>query len=388
MDIKELEEEVRETMRGLRESDRKRNARLDELELKGQIKAQRATIPNPALGPGQYGYFPTKREPRALDLKEADLAFLNFVRSGGKESKALVENETGQFLISPVIATEIDREVAKLCIMRSLCSQRTIAKDRLQVREISEVSVGWGKLETDTEITESHPTPGVPAYKYVEDVYGLAKIGEDELMDSDINLANILVDSFSKAIAAAEETAFVKGAGHDTHQQPEGFTVNTTLVNASIETTAAAAATVEKFQEMIYTCQSKFRRDGVFLVHSLTALYLRNLRAKTSDGTYEGAFLWQPSLIAGQPPTFLGYPIYTQDDFETLAGEAQVIAAFGNFREGYKILDHAGGQTIQRLVELYSEAGLVGFKIHKRVGGYCIRPANKAIVLLTEGTGE
>ena len=40
--------------------------------------------------------------------------------------------------------------------------------------------------------------------------------------------------------------------------------------------------------------------------------------------------------------------------------------------------------AIQRLVELYAEAGLVGFKVHKRVGGYCVRPANKAIVLLTE----
>jgi len=41
-------------------------------------------------------------------------------------------------------------------------------------------------------------------------------------------------------------------------------------------------------------------------------------------------------------------------------------------------------KVVQRLTELYAEAGLVGFKIHKRVGGYCIRPANKSIVLLTE----
>ncbi|MBA7571861.1 hypothetical protein ES708_13630 [subsurface metagenome] len=343
---------------------------------------QRASVPTAALIPGQYGYATKQVENRALVLEEKDLAFLDFIRSG-KEQKGLVEDATGQFLISPVITTLIDREVEKLCIMRALCSKKTIAKDRLQVREISEVSVGWGKLETGTGPTESDLVPGLPVLKHVEDVYGLSKIGEDELADSDINLANLLVDSFSKAIAAAEELAFVSGGGHDS-QQPEGFTVNETLVGAAISTTAAAAVTVEKFLEMIYTCPSKFRRDGVFLVHSITALALRNLRAKTADGTYEGAFLWQPSLIAGQPATFLGYPIYTQDDMSTLAGTAQVIASFGNFSEGYRILDHAGGQTIQRLVELYSEAGLVGYKIHKRVGGYCVRPANKAIVLLTE----
>jgi len=42
------------------------------------------------------------------------------------------------------------------------------------------------------------------------------------------------------------------------------------------------------------------------------------------------------------------------------------------------------GITIQRLSELYAEAGLVGFKVHARVGGYPIRPSNKALVLLKE----
>ena len=86
----------------------------------------------------------------------------------------------------------------------------------------------------------------------------------------------------------------------------------------------------------------------------------------------------------GRPNTFLGYPIHTQDDMATLAGTEGVIAAFGNFKTGYRILNHASNMSVQRLVELYSEAGLIGFKVHKRVGGYCIRPANASIALLTE----
>ena len=38
------------------------------------------------------------------------------------------------------------------------------------------------------------------------------------------------------------------------------------------------------------------------------------------------------------------------------------------------IVDRAG-IGIQRLDELYAEAGLVGFKVHKRVGGGVYRPA-------------
>jgi len=71
-------------------------------------------------------------------------------------------------------------------------------------------------------------------------------IGEDELADSDIGLAALLVDSFSRAIAEAEETAFVAGTGHD-NSQPEGFTVDTTLAAATITTTAAGAVTIEKW---------------------------------------------------------------------------------------------------------------------------------------------
>ena len=143
---------------------------------------------------------------------------------------------------------------------------------------------------------------------------------------------------------------------------------------------------MEKLLEMIYTCPSKYRKKAVFMFHSLTILALRQLRAKDQAGTYEGSFLWQPSVIAGQPPTLCGYPVFAQDDLGTLAGTEQVIGAFGDFKAGYKILDHENGLSVQRLVELYAEAGLVGFKLHKRVGGYCVRPANKPIVLLTEAS--
>lgn len=344
-----------------------------------EIKAQRATVPS-MLPPGY-----TTSEKRTIELGDADKSFLRFIRTGdraGLEQKALVEDATGQILVSPMITAEIERSVAKLVVMRSLCDLKVIDKDRLQVRAIDEAAVSWGKLETGSEITESTLTPATPNYKYVEDLYGLSKIGEDELMDADADLASILADSFARALVEAEETAFVTGLGHDS-QQPEGFITNATFIAATITTAAAGAITIEELLDMVYNCPSKFRKGASFLVHSLTALELRKLRTKDGSGTYEGSFLWQPSTILGQPPTLLGYPAHTQDDLATLAGTEGVIAAFGDFRAGYRILDRVG-MTVQRLVELYAEAGLVGFKIHKRVGGYVQRASDKPIVLLTE----
>jgi HK97 family phage major capsid protein len=60
-----------------------------------------------------------------------------------------------------------------------------------------------------------------------------------------------------------------------------------------------------------------------------------------------------------------------------------VVAIFGDFKRHHRVVDREG-IGIQRLSELYAEAGLIGFRVHKRVGGYPIRPTNKAIVLLTE----
>ena len=54
------------------------------------------------------------------------------------------------------------------------------------------------------------------------------------------------------------------------------------------------------------------------------------------------------------------------------SGTADVVI-FGDVRAGYRVIDRLG-MTLQRLVELYSEQGLIGFKVHFRVGGGVIRP--------------
>lgn len=347
----------------------KLNSRLDELE----TKLQRQSL---VKGEGE----------KTPETKAQKAAFYKFVRHGvtaltPEEKKALVEDATGLYLVEPELDAEIVRSLPKLTVVRPLATVRTAGKESIKMKSISEVSVGWGKLETGTEITESSLTPGAPTYQYVEDLYGLTKIGEDELMDSDFNLEAILADSFSRAIAEEEDKQFVLGAGHASNQ-PEGITINTTLTANTVTTTAAGAVTMEKFMEMVYACPAQYRRNGVFMVNSATELALRQLRPEVTAG-YFGNFFWQPSLIEGRPNTFLGYPIHNQDDMKTLADTAQVIAIFGDIRSGYRIVDRMG-MTLQRLTELYSEAGLVGFKIHRRVTGGVMRASQKPIVLLTE----
>jgi HK97 family phage major capsid protein len=352
------------------------NKRIDELELKLQKKE--------VVLPGE-----SKLDEKKTAEKKA---FLSWMRHGKRdmdpsERKALVEDATGQILVPEDLEAEVYRLLPGLTPMRGLCTVRTTGRDRVRVRGISDVTVGWGKLETGAAIPESTPVP-VEAYIYVEDLYGLAKIGEDELMDSDANLAAFLADSFAVALATAENTGFVVGTGHAL-QQPGGIAVNAVL-RAGLTTGCGANAAgtygnswttddtvlINDLLRCEYRLPVQYLAGATWLFNRTTELAARILQAA---GT--GAYLWQPSLLVGQPNQFDGFPIANSSDMnfpaDTLAATNVI---FGNFKRGYAIIDRLG-MTLQRLDELYAESGLVGFKVHKRVGGGLIRPEPFMIIV-------
>lgn len=289
-------------------------------------------------------------------------AFFKYLRGEilNREEKALVADSTGQILIPEELEAEVRMEKPKTAVVRPLATVRTIRSDRLRRRSLTDVSVSWGKLETGATLTESTPTPG-EAYIYVEDIYALAKVGEDELMDTDVALESLLVQAFSNKIAEAEDTAFINGSGH-ANGEPEGILNGTTVTR--VTAAQAGGITTDDVLKLIYEVPSQYRKNGVLIVNSSTELALMLL--KDNDGRY----LWQPSLQAGRPSTFYGYPVYNQDDIPEVpgAGTSADVAIFGDIKSGYMIVDRLG-MTVQRLTELYAESGLVGFKVHYRVGG-------------------
>jgi len=309
----------------------------------------------------------------AAENSETKSVFFKFLREGKSaieptERKKLVEEASGQILVPEELETEIYRELPNASVIRGLATVRQIRTDRIRRRSLTEVDVGWGKLETSTTPLAEPSSYLVPSqeYQYVEDLYGLAKIGEDELMDTDVALESLIVDSFSRAIAQAEDRAFVVGQGHNS-QQPEGILTSADIERVNAKT--VKAVTTDDILSLIYAVPAQYRRNGVLLVNSQTELALRLL--KDTNGQY----LWQPSLQAGRPNTFAGFPVYNQEDIPSIpAGtEPADVAIFGDLRSGYRILDRLG-ITIQRLTELYAEYGLIGFRVHYRVGGGVIRP--------------
>jgi HK97 family phage major capsid protein len=337
----------------------KLNARIDELE----------TALNRPGGDGDKG-------DGGYDAKEASKkAFFEYMKHGKAElgpdqRKALVADAEGQILIPEALEAEIYRELPKLTVMRGLATVQPINSDRIRRRSMSEVTVGWGKLETGSALVESDTTLS-EAYQYVENLNGLTKVGVDELADSDVAIEALLRDSFARAIAEAEDSAFVAGTGHAS-LQPEGILNGTTVTRVTAG--QDADVTYEDLVEILYAVPEQYARNGAWIMNRTTEKHFRALKDTTDRP------LWEPSLQAGGPNMLLGYPVYQQADVPAIpADTAADVLIFGDVRAGYRILDRAG-MTAQRLTELYAEQDLVGVKVKKRVGGGVIR-ANALRVL-------
>ena len=124
--------------------------------------------------------------------------------------------------------------------------------------------------------------------------------------------------------------------------------------------TASAAIASDDIVSLVYAHKSPYRRNASFLTHETTVAALRKL--KDTNGQY----LWQPSLVAGQPDRLFGYPIHTSPYVPTVAAGALTLG-FGDYAN-YWIADRQG-RAVQRLNELYAATGQVGFLASQRVDG-------------------
>jgi hypothetical protein len=164
---------------------------------------------------------------------------------------------------------------------------------------------------------------------------------DDALFDVEAWLANEIATEFARA----EGMAFVKGTGTN---QPLGFLSSPTATTAdavrpigtlqTIGTGVAGAFPTtnpqDRLVDLVQSLRQPYRQGAVFVMNSATAAIVRKM--KTADG----AFVWQPNMVAGQPATLLGYPVIEAEDMPDVAANSLSIA-FGNFKAGYIITERA-----------------------------------------------
>lgn len=264
--------------------------------------------------------------------------------------------------------TEFERQIVdglkEQNVMRTLCKVITTENDRKIPIAATHSVANW--TAENAAYTESNPTfaqKEIDAYKLTD----LVKVSNELLEDNMFDLESYLAKEFAYAFGIAEEQAFCVGTGTG---QPTGlFTANGGTVG--VTAASATAVTTDEVISLIYALKAPYRKNAKFLMNDATVSALRKLK----DGN--GQYLWQPSLQAGEPDKLMGYDIYTSPYVPVLAASAYAMA-FGDF-QNYWIADRTG-RTVQRLNELYSTNGQVGFVSTERVDGKIILP--EAIQLL------
>lgn len=200
------------------------------------------------------------------------------------------------------------------------------------------------------------------------------KVTEELLYDNAFNLENYIMQQFGKALANAEEDAFINGTGTG---QPLGILAATGGADVGVTAKSATAITADELIDLIYSLKRPYRKSAAFLLNDQTLAAIRKLKDNY------GQYLWQPSLQAGEPDRILGYAAYTSPYFPAVtAGKAAV--AFGDF--SYYNIGDRGTRSFAELKELFAGNGMVGFVAKERVDGKLVLP--EAVKLLKMKAGS
>ena len=198
------------------------------------------------------------------------------------------------------------------------------------------------------------------------------KITEELLYDNAFNLESYVIEQFGKAMANAEEDAFLNGDGKG---KPTGL-FHETLGRQATCTTNTANISADDVINLIYTLKRPYRRNASFIINDQTISALRKLKDNN------GAYIWQPAVIAGEPDRLFGYALHTSQ-YAPAGGAGKPILAFGDY--SYYNIGDRGSRSMQQLRELFAGNGMVGYLMKERVDGRLILPEAVQILKVKGG---
>jgi HK97 family phage major capsid protein len=300
-------------------------------------------------------------------------AFLEYLRKddrvmGPTEMKALSvgHDPDGGYVVDPDTSGRIVMKQFDTSPMRQYASVQVISTDALEgLFDLDEASCGWvGETATRAETN----TPQLRAWRIpVHEQYAKPRATQKLLDDAYIDMEAWLTGKIAEKFSRTENTAFVTGDGV---AQPRGFltyTAGTTLPGTiqqfATGVSGAFAATPsggDALLNMVYGTKTAYRNNGVWFMNRVTTGAVRQLKDSN------GAYIWQPAIVAGQPATLLSYPVATFDDMADYTGASALGLAFGDMAETYQIVDRLG---VRILRDPYSAKPYIEFYATKRCGG-------------------
>lgn len=292
-------------------------------------------------------------------------AMLTALRSNFRQvSNVLQEgvDADGGYLVPDEYDTRLIQKLEENNIVRSLATTiKTSGEHKINIASTTPAAnwveeggqLTFGETAFDQKILDAHK------------LHVAVKVTEELLYDNAFGLENFLIDSFGKAIGNAEENAFLNGTGSG---QPTGiFATKDGGTYITAKTTGADAII-----ELVYSLKRAYRKNAAFIMNDKMIATIRTYKDNN------GAYMWQPALVQGEPDRLLGYPVYTSQ----YAPEDSI--AFGDF--SYYNIGDRGVRSFKQLTELFAGNGMIGYVAKERVDGKLVLPEAVQILKVSAET--
>ena len=290
-------------------------------------------------------------------------AMLNALRSNFRQvSNVLQEgvDADGGYLVPDEYDTRLIQKLEDNNVVRALATKiKTSGEHKINIASTTPAAawieeggtLTFGDAKFEQKILDAHK------------LHVAVKVTEELLYDNAFGLENFLIDSFGKAIGNAEENAFLNGTGNG---QPTGIFAETG--GGTYITTEATEG--DAIIELVYSLKRAYRKNAAFILNDKMIAKIRTYKDRN------GAYMWQPSLVAGEPDKLLGYSVYTSQ----YAPEDSI--AFGDF--SYYNIGDRGARSFKQLTELFAGNGMIGYVAKERVDGILVLPEAVQILKIEE----
>lgn len=298
-----------------------------------------------------------------------------FMRTGSiAEVKAIASdsNVDGGYFVLPTTDLTIRSLLTDLSPMRGLAEVVGIAGDKYErFYSLGKRGAQWVSERSDRP--QDTATPDLIKHSYgVAEMYAAPTTTRILLEDAAVDLSAWLINNVVQDFAETEGEAFMTGDGAD--NSPKGLLTYPTakeidfarewgkfqyVAVGAMEPTDVQLA--DALIKLVATLRRPYKGNAMFLMNSNTALRLRQIKDAS------GRYLWAPTgnLIEGVDHPLLGFRVEIDDAMPDISSGAHPIA-FGDFKQGYVIVDRHGIRVEQ---DSTTRKGWIVFDSYKRVGG-------------------
>lgn len=188
---------------------------------------------------------------------------------------------------------------------------------------------------------------------------GPLTVTHEQLMDSELDIGEIVFDSLGERIARAIENDYAASTATSSTAINGVVTISTGAVSIAA---GSSNLSFQNIRDLMFSVDPSYRQDGEWGVSDSA------LQALADIEDADGRPILQPDVREDLAGRLYGFPVHVIQGLGSIDSSSQFPIVFGDWRRGYGIRD-VTEVRMQRLEERYAENRRVGFLSWFRTDG-------------------